>query len=292
MAHLSLSQHSLSPGPSAFRSGQILVVVSALVFSTAGIFTKAVSADAWDVVFWRGVSAFGFTLGYLIFTRRLWFEIRAFSRPAALVCLLMALGTAAFIPAFKLTSVAHVALIYATAPFVAAALAWLVLRERPGLRVSLASLFSILGVGIIISGTSGPTSLLGDGLAMIMTLCMAGTMVIYRARPSTTAALPAAISSLLLLPVSGLLGAPLSAPVREIPVLIAFGLVFAIASVTLSEGARRLPASDTALLSSLEMPLAPLLAWLILAEAVTGRIWLGGGIVFLAVLWSQGMRLR
>ena len=40
-----------------------LIIVSALFFSTAGVFTKGVSADAWSVIFWRGVFAAG--LGHM-----------------------------------------------------------------------------------------------------------------------------------------------------------------------------------------------------------------------------------
>jgi len=40
--------------------------------------------------------------------------------------------------------------------------------------------------------------------------------------------------------------------------MAAFGLIFAIASVTLAEGMKRIPAGETALLSTLETPLAPL----------------------------------
>jgi hypothetical protein len=36
-------------------AGIALVVVSALVFSTAGPFTRGVEAGAWDIIFWRGI---------------------------------------------------------------------------------------------------------------------------------------------------------------------------------------------------------------------------------------------
>jgi len=60
-----------------------------------------------------------------------------------------------------------------------------------------------------------------------------------------------------------------------------------VASVTLSEGARRLPAGETALLSTLEMPLAPILALIVLSETPSSTTIRGGLIVSLAVLWSQ-----
>ena len=95
----------------------ILVIISAIVFSSAGIFTKGVDTDAWGVIFWRGTSAAAFTLGYLLLRGALAREIAAFRLPTLVVTLMMAAGTAAFIPAFKLSSVTNVALIYAAAPF-------------------------------------------------------------------------------------------------------------------------------------------------------------------------------
>ena len=268
-------------------TGLSLVAVSAVVFSSAGIFTNYVSADAWAVIFWRGLAAAGFTIVYMIGIGQLGSEIRAFGKPAAAATVMMAAGTAAFIPAFKLSSVADVALIWAAAPFVAAALSWLFIAEPPTRTVTLASLVALLGVLVIVSSAAGSGKLEGNMLALFMTLMMAGTMVIYRKWPVTTAALPAALSSLVLLPIAAAIGRPLAAPMHELPILIVFGLAFAIASVSLSEGARRLPSSETALISTLETPLAPVLAYLVLKEVPSSEMMIGGCIIFAAVLWSQ-----
>ncbi len=272
------------------RNGVILVIVSAAVFSTAGVFTNGVSTDAWGVIFWRGAAAAAFTLMYLTMRGQLGTEMRAFGKPALLVTGMMAAGTAAFIPAFKLTGVANVALIYAAAPFVTAALSWVLIKEVPARAVLIASVAAFCGVLVIVSGSVGHGSLKGDALALFMTLMMAGTMVVYRARPDTTAALPAALSSVVLLPVAWIFGDPMAVLADELPILIGFGLVFAVASVTLSEGARRLPSTETALLSALEVPLAPMLAWVILTERPAVQTIIGGMIIFSAVVWSQTRR--
>ena len=269
------------------ETGILLVVVSAVVFSSAGLFTKGVDASAWAIIFWRGIAAAGFTIAYLAMRGTFTAEIKAFKGPALLVAILLALGTAAFIPAFKLSSVANVALIYAAAPLVAAGLAWALLKEVPTHAVLLASVLAVVGVFIIVSGSLGHAALSGDALALLMTLAMAGIMVVYRAFPSTTAALPAAASSLLLVPPALIFGDPFAIAVEELPILIVFGLVFAVASVTLSEGARRLPSGETALLSALEVPLAPVLAMLILMELPSHQAVIGGTIIFGAVIWSQ-----
>jgi len=282
---------STKPIESKHKSGVILVLISALVFSSAGVFTKGVTADAWAVIFWRGLAAAIFTLGFLIMKGQLKKEIALFGGPALAVTLMMALGTVAFIPAFKLTSVANVALIWASAPFTTAALAWLFIGERPTRIILIASCVAFGGVCIIFAGSVGGGNLTGDFLALWMTLMMSCAMVIYRRWPETTAALPAAFSSLVLLLVALLSGAPLSVPTNELPILMLFGLVFAVASVTLSEGARRLPPAETALLSTFETPLAPALAFLLLQEVPAKSTVLGGIVIFLVVIWSQRGKL-
>jgi drug/metabolite transporter (DMT)-like permease len=271
-------------------AGVILVVVSAIVFSSAGIFAKGVSADAWTIIFWRGIAAATFTLIYMILRGGFWTEVKAFGKPALFVTIMGGAGTAAFIPAFKLSTVANVALIYAAVPFVAAALSWIFINEKPTRTVLIASLAAMVGVLIIVSTSFGSSQILGDLLAFFMTLMMAGIMVIYRKYPDTTAALPAALSSIILLPCAVLFSTPSDVLSNELPILALFGLVFAVASVTLSEGARRLPSAETALLSILEMPLAPILAVLILSEAPTPQAIVGGLIILCAVVWSQSRK--
>jgi drug/metabolite transporter (DMT)-like permease len=274
------------------NAGVFLILLSALVFSTAGLFTKGISADAWSIIFWRGLFASIFTMGYIFARGTFDKEVLAMGKSGWVVALLGASGTAAFIPAFKLTSIANVSLIYATAPFVAVAVAWAWFREKPRLVILLSSALAIVGVLIIVRGSIGGIRLKGDGLALFMTVLMSLIMVIYRRYPNTPAAGPSILSSLFLLPFGFYLGDPLAASFREVAIMAAFGMAFAIASVTLSEGARRVPPGETALLSALETPLAPVLAWLVLSELPTNATLVGGAVILLAVFGSQLVGLK
>jgi len=272
--------------------GVSLILVSAAVFSSAGLFVKGVEADAWSIIFWRGLSAVVITSIFVLWrgNRQKEFQKMGWSGLAAAV--VGASGTIAFIPSFKFTSIANVSLIYAAAPFVAAIIAWLWMRERPTKTVMIASLAAFGGVILIVSGSLGAINFKGDMLALWMTIAMAGYLCIYRRYPQTPAAGPSVLMSLLLVPVGWGLGDPLSAPADEILIMCLFGLVFSIASVTLAEGARRLPAAETALLSALETPLAPVWAFLFFTEVPPLLTLLGGGIIFGAVLYSQGVNQR
>ena len=271
---------------SDYMVGVLLLVASAVTFSSAGLFTKGVVASAWAVIFWRGLFAAILTTAWVGQHRALRQEFLAMGKSGLAVGVIGAIGTAAFIPAFKLTSIANVALIYAVAPMIAAALAWLWMRERMGRRTLVGALAALGGVVVIVSGSVGQVYLRGDILALVMTLAMATVMVIYRKFPETPTAGPSVLQSLFLLGPSFVFGDPLGTVPHEIAILAAFGLLFAIASVTLAEGAKRVPAGQAALLSALEVPLAPVLAYWAFTEVPQTATFIGGAIVLVAVLMS------
>ena len=271
---------------SEYYTGVLLVVTSAVTFSTAGLFTKAVDAGAWDVIFWRGLFAGIFTTAWTLHRRTFRDNFFAMGQAGVAIAVIGALGTAAFISSFKLTSIANVSLIYAVAPLIAALLGWCVIGERVSFRMLAGCAGALTGVAIIVSGSLDRLSLIGDLLALWMTTVMASIMVMYRKYPETPAAGPAALSSFLLLPVALTFGNPFDVALTEVLVLSAFGLLFAIASVTLAEGSKRVPSGQTALLSALETPLAPVFAFILLTEIPGTATFLGGSFVLVAVLLS------
>ncbi len=280
------TQSANRPLRSQYVVGVVLVVIAAVTYSTAGLFTKGVAAGSWEVIFWRGVFAAAFTTAWTINRGAFRQNFFAMGYSGWAVGIVGALGTTAFIPAFKLTSIANVSLIYAVAPLIAALLAWLAIGERASRRTMAGCGLALGGVAIIVSGSLGHVSLTGDLLALVMTAAMASIMVIYRKYPNTPGAGPAVLQSLFLLPVAALLGRPFDIDPIEIAILAAFGLLFAIASVTLAEGAKRVPSGQTALLSALETPLAPIFAFMLFAEVPSTATFVGGSVVLLAVLLS------
>lgn len=274
------------------RSGIILMLSSALVFSTAGLFTKGVAADAWTIIFWRGLFATIFTTAYVQWKGTIRTEFLCMGVPGWAVGFFGAAGTAAFISSFKFTSIANVSLIYATAPFVSACMAWLWFREKPTMAVMGGSLAALAGVLVIVGGSLGGVNLFGDMLVIWMTLMMSLLMVIYRRYPATPAAGPAVMNSVFLIPLGLVFSDPFAAPLDEIVIMAAFGLVFAFASVALQEGARRLPPAEASLISAMETPLAPIWAWMLFSEIPTFYTLAGGAIILIAVFGGQIMEMR
>jgi drug/metabolite transporter (DMT)-like permease len=268
-------------------TGILLVLISALVFSTAGLFTRAVTADAWDIIFWRGLFGTGFTLIYVWWCGSLKSNFLALGKMGWIAAIVGASSTAAYIPAFKFTTIANVSLIYAATPMISALLAWWWIGERAAKVVLVSSVVSLLGVFIIVGGSVGGVHLTGDLLACYMALSFAVGMVIFRAFPSTPAAGVSAMSSILLMPFALAFGSPFTSSLSDILVMIAFGLSFAVASITLSEGTKRLPAAEASLLSILEVVIAPVLAWAIFSEFPALATFAGGALILVAVLATQ-----
>ena len=156
---------------SQHRVGIALVTAAAVSWSTTPIFTRLLPFDSWTILFWRGLFAGAFVTLVLALTegRAGLQSMLRMGRSGWLVACLSTLGMATFIPALQLTSVANVAVITAAGPFVAAALAWIWLREAVRLRTLLASLVALCGVAITV-GDPQVTSDIRGTIATRMTL--------------------------------------------------------------------------------------------------------------------------
>lgn len=270
---------------SDYRLGLVLVTASAVAWSTAGVFTRLIPLDSWTMLAWRGVfGALGIVAVILARDRtRAWASFTDMRWPGWLFAGISAVGMIFFITSLRHTTVAHVAVIYATVPLVAAGLGWLFLREKPSFSAIGASLAALAGVALMVGlGIEGGR--FGNLLAFGMTLCVASMMVITR-RFRDISVMPAACLSALL---SGLVCWPLGDPVavsgHELLLLLLFGLVNSALGLALfTLGARLLPAIETALIGSLDAPLAPLWVWLAFHETPSASTALGGFIVFAAV---------
>jgi drug/metabolite transporter (DMT)-like permease len=111
--------------------GTILVSSSAAVFGLTGVLTKSIHADPLTITCWRGLIGAIFIACYVLW-RRHRSGVRSSLRlgwRGWLLAVEGALASIAFIAAFKFTFVANVAIIYATAPFATALLAFVLVGE-------------------------------------------------------------------------------------------------------------------------------------------------------------------
>lgn len=270
--------------------GIVLVTASAAVFGLAGVLTKSIHADPLVIACWRGLVG-GLLIGLYVAWQRRRERVREplqLGWRGWLMAVVGAAASIAFIAAFKNTYVANVAIIYATAPFVAALLGWIIAGERARAKTLLAALLSLSGVGLIVFAGLGSGQPLGDGLALLMTFASALYLVMIRKFRDTPVVWAGAVSGLLLFVLGWFVTEPLAVSAHDAWLLAAFGASFAVAAVLWTEGGRLLPAAEAGLLGSAEVPFAILFGWLFLAELPPAASFAGGGVVLLAVLAHAG----
>jgi drug/metabolite transporter (DMT)-like permease len=266
--------------------GVLLITLSAVAYSSAGFFTRLIQLDAWTMLFWRGLFAGVMILCIIVVQERgrTVAAMKAIGWPGVVASLCSTAATFFYLNALRRTSVADVAVLFATAPFITAALGWLWLGVRETWSTLLAGLIVLLGVCVMMGGAVAEGHLTGDLLAIGMTTCMAIMMLILR-RQQHTPMLPAACLSALLCP---LLVWPLAAPFAvgalDMFKLFLFGTTqFGLGLVLLTLGGRWISATENALINSLETPLAIAWVWLCFAEIPSATSIAGGTIVVGAV---------
>ena len=243
---------------------------------------------------WRGVlGASGLALVLTVMPQLgSWRSLRKLGWLGWFFVLQSSAGMIFFLTALRHTTVAHVAVIYATVPFSAAILGWLVMCERPTAGAAASSLIALLGVAVMV-GFGSEGGWIGDLLALGMTLTMAVAMVIARHFPAMPFLPASCMSALLSGLVSWPFGHPLAVSGHDLMYLALFGLTtFAVGLPLFTRGARLLPAIETALIGSLDAPLAPLWVWLAFKETPSITTFIGGAIVFAAVGLHLALGLR
>src|SRR5262249_17155660 len=240
--------------------GALLLIASAAAFSMAGFFTGLIPLDAWTLLFWRGLYGGLFIGAYVVWVHRrdTVAAVRAIGRLGLIAAACSTIATICFINALQRTSVADVMVINATTPFFAAAIAWLWTGERESRVTFVASVVAVLGVVLTFNGAVPAGRLLGNALALVMTILISAMMVIIRARRGTSM-LPASCLSALVLPI---LVVPVATPSAgfgpNFVYLVLFGTAqFGLGLLLLTLGTRLISATRSALIGSLESPLAP-----------------------------------
>jgi drug/metabolite transporter (DMT)-like permease len=269
--------------------GTVLVLVSAFAFSTAGLFTRLVETDVWTMLFWRGLFGGLLIAGYVIWRdgAGAMAALRRIGRPGLIAAGCSTAATICFINALRQTSVADVLVINATAPFITAAMAWAwtgVVERRSTL---LASTVALLGVVVMVVPTLGTGRVLGNLLALAMTVLISGMMVVMRHHRAVCMLPAAALSAFLCAVVVWPWADPLSVTASDFGWLVLFGTTqFGLGQLLLTIGLRSISATRSALIGALETPLAPALVWVVLGEVPAVMTCVGGAIVLGAVFWD------
>jgi len=294
---------AMSPsGPaSETATGAWLVLGSAVIWSFGGVLARLAEVDdPWVIVFWRTLTASLFILGFLLFRdgpRGAIALARNMGVPGLVVAACFATAMTSFIVALNYTTIANILLMQAAVPLIAALISRLAFGEAVGLATWIAIAAVIFGVGVMVSDSlTGGVSLIGDALALLITLVFAVATVVSRRHANvrmTPAVLIATMTAFAVATATGLVGgSDFAVSGRQFAILAVFGVSLGLGLAIFTIGVRLIPSAFAALLGTGETVLGPVWAWLILAEVPKARTLLGGGIVLAALIAYLVWQLR
>lgn len=270
--------------------GLLMVAGAALVWSFGGAIARSIeTTDGFAIVFWRSVWATVFLVGFLLLREGAagaWRQARAMGLAGVAVGLCFTTASVSFVLALAHTTVANILLIQAGVPLIAAAISFVVLGERPSLATLAAIAAVIFGVFVMVSGSlTGAVSPVGDGLALVIAVAFATAMVVTR-RHAHVAMLPAvALGTTFAAVVGGTLAGSLAVSLADQGFLFAFGaLNLGLGLAFFVTGARLVPATIAALVSTLEPVLGPVWVFFTHGEVPSARTLVGGAIILAALV--------
>ncbi len=154
---------------SATNRDAILILCAGLCWSLSGIGVRLIeNANVWQIVLYRSISMTIFLGGVVYYmTEENPVKIALEKGVVGWICgFALLLSHVSGIYALQTTSVANTLLLFSTAPFQTAILAWLFLGEIVRWRTWFAIGFSLLGVLIMVGSHHNPSHIFGDIAAL------------------------------------------------------------------------------------------------------------------------------
>ena len=274
-----------------YKQGLLLVLMAGVLWSTVGLGIRMIQdATVWQILLYRSVSLSGL-LAAVIYLRSGVSPVAAIfssnlNTHVAGLSLVAAYSGGIF--AIQNTSVANAMLLFATAPFLAAILGLVVLREKVRAFTWFAILISLVGVSIMIYDKTDGMALSGSLAALGSALGFAIFTVALRLGQAGDMLPSVFLSGIYAILITGSICAliDLKFVLGLSDGSIALGMgVFQVGAglILYTVGSKILPAVELTLLSLTEVILGPIWVFLFLDETASVNTLIGGAIVLLAI---------
>jgi drug/metabolite transporter (DMT)-like permease len=284
----------------SLAGGYLLVILAGVLWSTVGLGIRLIEdALVWQILLYRSVGLS--VLLYVVIRLRTGRDpLRlavAGGWPALIGGAALVAAYAGGIYAIQTTSVADALLLFASAPFMAAILGWLILREPVRPRTWVAIAVACGGIAVMVGDSSGTSSPVGNAAALLSALGFAVFTITLRWGRAGDMLPAVFISGLLAIGVMTViclaLGLPLILSPRDGGIAAGMG-VFQVGAglIVYTIGSRHVPAAELTLLSLAEVVLGPLWVWLFLSETVSERTAIGGAILLTAIAANALLGIR
>ena len=277
--------------------GILLVVLAGVFWSLQGPAVRMIEvASGPQIIFWRSIGQLVVMLGVVaIFSRgRVLSAFRLAGYRAVVGALCHAAAGTCFVLAVLHTTVANVVFTMASAPLIAAAGAWLLLRERIERRTLGAMVAAVVGIGVMMSEGLASGNAAGTLYALVTTFGFAGIAVVARWGGGLNM-MPAVCIGASLTMVAGwtMAGGDVAVTFTDrLYALASGGLLTAAGATLFLYGAKFVPAGVLVFLTLTEVVLAPIWVWAAFDEVPTTYTLAGGAVVLSAICIEAVLRVR
>jgi len=257
------------------RKALLYLIFAALLWSTSGVFVKALNWQPVSILAGRGLFT---SVVFLLYMRRL-------PKRWSLWMLLAAGGSVTtqflFVTSTKLTTAANSIFLQYTAPIYVVLLGYWLLREKPSRADWLSMGVIFLGLFLFFGDQLSPEGFYGNILAVISGVTSAVMVVAFRAQKDAHPEDSILVASMFM----GLVGFPSilkeSWTVTNWSIIAYLGIFqIGLAFILFTKGIKHIPALEANLVGTLEPILNPVWVFLFLGERM-GKFALLGGLVVL-----------
>ena len=285
--------------PARHRAAIVLVSVGAIGVSLGGLIVRHLeSASAWQFNIYRGLVG-AISLSVILVAQYRGGALEQFRRmesPAWFGAGALGLAAVFYILSLVHTTVANTQFVMSAAPFVVAALAWLVLGERPARATVAAMAVAFIGIGLMVWDGLAVGHVYGGMLALMTVALFSSYGVITRGLRDLNM-LPAVIVASCVTMVAGGLGSlgDFQVSVHDLWLCVVWGLIVAVCGDWFFVIAVRhlAVAETTLLLMMIPSVFGPFWVWLIIDEVPSNATLAGGTLVLAAVAgWALRDLLR
>ena len=289
-------------GTAAYRRGVVLVLSAGVCWSLMGVGIRLIeAASVWQILFYRSLALAPFLL--LVITLRgnggPFRAIRAAGISGVVGGGALAVAFFGAIFAIQTTTVANAVFLFAAAPFMAAVLGIVILRESVRRATWIAMTVAIIGIAVMVMGGLALGRWAGNAAALLSALGFAVFTIALRWK-KTEDMMPAVfLAGVFATTVAGAVCAVTDQsfllPARDVSIALGLGVFqVGLGLVLYTAGSKVMPAGELALLSMGEVVLGPLWVWLFLSETVSLYTLVGGAILLMALAGNaiSGMRRK
>lgn len=271
-----------------------LVVMAGILWSFQALVIRQIDqTGVWTLLFWRSLFMLP-VLGLFVAWRAKGSAFGAFRKAgiAGLVGgLALMVAMAGFVLALQTTTVANACFLCSASPFLAAILGRIMLGETVHVRTLGSIAIALVGVLIMVRDGLETGAWVGNLAALMSAFGFASFTVALRWRRIEDT-LPASVTGAILAAIVGAsiaiqTGEGIAVPLDDVLWCALMGIVTLSGGMILyTFGSKVVPSAELALLSNVEVLLAPLWVWLLVGESASEATFVGGAVVLAAILFN------